>query len=78
MLRFFCFEVLTVRITVGAFGDFSTVRFGLSLLSLTSFRNFSAAEAGLVISFVFYPRLTFFFHFFQHSVLRCMRCAGIS
>lgn len=77
VLGFFFFEVLTVRITVRAFGDFSTLDFA-SLYFLTSFRNFSAAEAGLAISFVLYPRSPCFFHFFHHSVLCCMQSAGIS
>lgn len=53
VLRFFLFEVLTVRITVGAFGDFSAVRFCLSLLS-NIFLEFQCGRswAGYLICFL--------------------------
>lgn len=77
VLRFFFLKSWLLELLLGLLGISQPLDFA-SLCFLTSFWNFSAAEAGLAISFVFYPRLTFFFHFFQHSVLRCIQCAGIS
>lgn len=73
LLRFFFFEVLTVRITVGAFGDFSTVRFCLSLLS-NIFQEFQCGRswAGYLICFL--SSFDIFFTFF--STLFCVACGA--
>lgn len=73
VLRFFFFEVLTVRITVRAFGGFLNPRFCLSLLS-NIFQEFQCGRswAGYLICSLS-PLTMFFSTFF--STLFCVACS---
>lgn len=77
VLRFFLFEVLTVRITVGAFGDFSTVRFCLSLLS-NIFLEFQCGRSSAGYLICFLSSFDIFFSLFFSSLFCVASSAQVS